>query len=134
MISNTSDPDRMVNVIYNQVGKFTPDTTTSLRYEGKDADILLDNTSIKIVPKEYYPEETYEMVPEYLELWNNLQVEQYSKPSPIGKANRKSIRPYKTLWNDVKLNLIVPDKKKKDKKVEDTKPVGNNGEKASVAE
>lgn len=122
MISNTSDPDRMVNVIYNQVGKFTPDTTTSLRYEGKDADILLDNTSIKIVPKEYYPEETYEMVPEYLELWNNLQVEQYSKPSPIGKANRKSIRPYKTLWNDVKLNLIVPDKKKKDKKVEDTKP------------
>lgn len=112
MISNTSDADRMVNVIFNQACKFTPDTTTSLRYEGKDADILLDNTSIKIVPKEYDPEDTYDMVPDYLELWNNLQVKQYAKPSPIGKVNRKSIRPYKTLWHDAKQNLILPEKKK----------------------
>jgi len=111
-ISNTNDVDRMVNVIYNQACKFTPDTTTSLKYEGKDADILLDNISIKIVPKEYDPEDTYEMVPEYLELWNNLQVEQYSKPSPIGKANRKSIKPYKLLWHNAKQNLILPEKKK----------------------
>lgn len=121
MINYTSDPDRMVNIIYNQVNGFTPDILKSLRYEGKDADILIENDSIRIVPKEYDPEDCYDLVPDYMELWNNLQVLQFAKHLPIGKANRQTIRPYKTLWNNVENNLIIPEKKRK-AKTEESKP------------
>ncbi len=120
-INYTDDPDRMVNVIYNQVYNFTPDILKSLRYEGKDADILIDNDSIRIVPKEYDPEDCYELVPDYMELWHNLQVEQFAKPSPIAKANRQTIRPYKALWKGVKENIVIPEKKRKAKQ-DDAKP------------
>lgn len=120
-INYTDDPDRMVNVIYNQVNDFTPDILKSLRYEGKDADILIDNDSIRIVPKEYDPEDCYNLVPEHIELWHNLQVHQFAKPSPIGKVNRLTIRPYKALWNNAKENIIIPEKYRK-AKTEDSKP------------
>lgn len=117
MITNTSDSDRMACIICNQVSEYTPNNTTSLKYEGKNADILLDNTSIRIVPKNCADEDTYEQVPEHLELWNNLQVELFTKPSPIAKASRKAIRPYKNLWNDVQRNIMAPPKARKEKKV-----------------
>ena len=120
-IKGTSDPDRMASIIYNQVCNFAPDIMKSLRYEGKDADILIDNNSIKIVPKEYTPDDCYDMIPDYMELWNNLQVEQFVKTSPIGKVNRQTIRPYKTLWNGAQRNILIPEKKLKAKE-DDSKP------------
>lgn len=117
MINYTSDPSRMVNVVYNQVKDFTPDILKSLRYEGKDADLLIENDSIRIVPKDYNPEDCYGLVPDYMELWHHIQVEQFSKPSPIGKANRQTIRPYKTLWKSVQNDLLIPEKKLKAKEV-----------------
>lgn len=123
MITNTSDPDRMACIVCNQVSQYTPSTTTSLKYEGKNADILLDNTSIRIVPKDTDDEDTYDQVPEYLGLWNQLQVELPTKPSPIGKVNRKLIRPYKSLWNSIERSLLTPPKKKEKK--EERLPLGD---------
>ncbi len=128
MIPHTSDPDRMACIVCNQVSEYTPDTNTSLKYEGKNVDILLDNTSIRIVPKAAKDADTYGQVPEYLELWNNLQVELFTKPAPIAKASRKSIRPYKTLWNEVQRSIMAPltvtEKKKKVRKLPLGEPVG----------
>ena len=66
MINYTDDPDRMVNVIYNQVKEFIPDGISSLKYEGKDADILVSNNTISIVPKAYDADFCHDMVPDYL--------------------------------------------------------------------
>ena len=118
MINYTDDPDRMVNVIYNQVKEFIPNGVFSLKYEGRDADILVSNNSISIVPKAYDAECCHNMVPDYLELWHNLQVRQFPKPSPIGKQNRKSIQPYKRIWADA-LNNIITTNKRFDKKSEE---------------
>ena len=117
MINYTDDPDRMVNVIYNQVKEFIPDGISSLKYEGKDADILVSNNTISIVPKAYDADFCHDMVPDYLELWHNLQVRQFTKPSPIGKQNRKSIQPYKRIWADA-LNNIISTNKRLEKKSE----------------
>lgn len=104
-IDKTSDTSRMACIIASQIAAFTPDISTSMRYEGKDADILLDNTGVRIVPKELDPDKAYGQLPEFLEMWNNLQVELPTKPSAISKLNRRALKPYKQLWTDVRLRL-----------------------------
>lgn len=111
LIGHTSDPDRMVNIIYEQVKNFKPDTQRKLKYKGKDADLLVNNEAILIVPKDYDPENCHGMIPDYMPLWKKLQVELPTKSSPIAKASQQTIRPYKSLWSNAITKIATFNKK-----------------------
>ena len=75
-----------------------------MRYEGEVADILVGNELVRIVPKEYSDEDCYDNLPEYLNLWNNIQISVPYKALPIAQAKRQALPPYKQLWNDIYLH------------------------------
>lgn len=118
MINYTSDPDRMANVVSNLVNEFEPDNISLMRYEGEVADILVGNELVRIVPKEYSDEDCYDNLPEYLNLWNNIQISVPYKALPIAQAKRQALPPYKQLWNDIYLHLLTPSKVEKSSSID----------------